>query len=78
MLGLRCCVQAPSSCGEQEPLPAAVCGPLSAVASPVAEHRQQAHRPQQLWLVGSRAQAQQLWCTGPAAPRHAGSSRTRA
>ena len=34
-------------------------------------------RAQQLWLVGSRAQAQQLWHTGPAAPRHVGSSRTR-
>ena len=33
---------------------------------------------QQLWLVGSRAQAQQLWHTGPVAPRHVGSSRTRA
>ena len=29
---------------------------------------------QQLWLPGSRAQAQQLWCTGLAAPRHVGSS----
>ena len=35
-------------------------------------------RAQQLRLAGSRAQAQQLWCTGPAAPRHVGSSRTRA
>ena len=33
---------------------------------------------QQLWLTGSRAQAQQLWHTGLAAPRHVGSSRTRA
>ena len=33
---------------------------------------------QQLWLVCSRAQAQQLWCTGLAAPRHVGSSQTRA
>ena len=33
---------------------------------------------QQLWLVGSRAEAQQLWCTGLVAPRHVGSSRTRA
>ena len=32
---------------------------------------------QQLWLTGSRAQAQQLWRTGLAAPRHVGSSRTR-
>ena len=33
---------------------------------------------QQLWLAGSRAQAQQLWHTGLVAPRHVGSSRTRA
>ena len=33
---------------------------------------------QQLWLAGSRAQAQQLWCTGLVAPWHVGSSRTRA
>ena len=32
---------------------------------------------QQLWLVGSRAQAQQLWRTGLVAPRHVGSSGTR-
>ena len=33
---------------------------------------------QQLWLAGSRAQAQQLWHTGLVAPWHVGSSRTRA
>ena len=33
---------------------------------------------QQLWLPGSRAQAQQLWHTGLVAPQHVGSSRTRA
>ena len=32
---------------------------------------------QQLWLVGSRAQAQQLWCKGLVAPQHVGSSRAR-
>ena len=31
----------------------------------------------QAWLLGSRAQAQQLWCRGSAAPWHVGSSRTR-
>ena len=34
-------------------------------------------RAQQLWLAGSRAQTQQLWCTGLVAPRYVGSSRTR-
>ena len=33
---------------------------------------------QQLWLAGSRAQAQQLWRTGLVAPWHVGSSRARA
>ena len=33
---------------------------------------------QQLWLMGSRAQAQQLWRTVLVAPRHVGSSQTRA
>ena len=33
---------------------------------------------QQLWHVGSRAQAQQLWRTGLVAPRHVGSSQSRA
>ena len=35
-------------------------------------------RAQQLWLVGSKAQAQQLWHTGLVAPRHVGSSQSRA
>ena len=33
---------------------------------------------QQLWLLGSRGQALQLWHTGLVAPRHVGSSWTRA
>ena len=78
VLGLRCCARAFSSCGERGPLLVAVCGPLVAVASLVAEHGLQAHRRQQLWLTGSGAQARQLWHTGLVAPRHAGSSRTRA
>ena len=77
-LGLRCCVRASSSCGEQGLLFVAVCGLLIAVASLVVEHGLLTHGPQQLWLAGSRAQAQQLWHTGLAAPRHVGSSRTRA
>ena len=35
-------------------------------------------QPQLLWLVGSRAQAQQLWHMGLVALRHLGSSWTRA
>ena len=51
VLGLRFCAWASSSCGERGPLFIAVCGPLTIMASPVAEHRLQtrsvvvAHRP---------------------------------
>ena len=38
VLGLRCCVQAFSNCGEQRLLFVAVCGILVAVASLVVEH----------------------------------------
>ena len=78
VLDLRCCTRAFSSCGERGLLFVVVHGLLIAVASLVAEHRLQAHRLQQLWLAGSRAQAQQLWHTGLVVPWHAGSSRTRA
>ena len=37
-LGLRCCAQAFSGCGEQGLLFVAVCGLLTVVASLVAEH----------------------------------------
>ena len=77
-LGLCCCAQAFSSCGERGLLFVVVRGLLTAVASLVAEHRLQAHGLQQLWHVGSRAQTQQSWRTGLVAPRHVGSSRTRA
>ena len=54
----------------------------------IAEHGLYVHRLQQLWHVGSvvvarglsscGSRAQQLWHTGFVAPRHVGSSRTRA
>ena len=53
MLGLRFCARAFSSCGKREPLFIAVCGPLTIVASLVAEHRLQTRR---LSSCGSRAQ----------------------
>ena len=65
VLGLRFCVRAFSSCGKWGPLFIAVRGPLTIVASPVAEHRPD-------------AQAQQLWLMGLVALRHVGSSQTRA
>ena len=66
VLGLRFCARAFSSCGERGPLLIAVRRPLTIAAS-----RCRARAPD--------AQAQQqLWLTGPVAPRHVGSSQTRA
>ena len=63
-----------SSCGKRGPLFIAVRGPLFiAVRGPLptaAPPRRGAQAPD--------AQAQQSWLTGPAAPRHVGSSQTRA
>ena len=53
VLGLRFCARAFSSCGKWGPLFIAVRGPLTIVASPVAEHRLQTRR---LSSCGSRAQ----------------------
>ena len=53
MLGLRLCVRAFFSCGERGPPFIPVCGPLTIVASLVAEHRLQTRR---LSSCGSRAQ----------------------
>ena len=53
VLGLRFCARAFSSCGRRGPLFIAVCGPLTIVASLVAEHRLQSRR---LSSCGSRAQ----------------------
>ena len=65
VLGPRFCVRAFSSCGKWGPLFIAVRGPLTIVAS-----RCGAQAPD--------AQAQQLWLMGLVAPRHVGSSQTRA
>ena len=53
MLGLRFCARAFSSCGKRGPLFITVHGPLTIVASLVAEHRLQTRR---LSSCGSRAQ----------------------
>ena len=66
VLGLRFCVRAFSSCGKRGPLFIVVHGPLTITASLVAEQRLQTRK---LSNCGSR---------GPAAPRHVGSSQTRA
>ena len=52
VLGLRFCARAFSSCGKRAPLFIAVRGPLTIVASLVAEHRLQTRR---LSSCGSRA-----------------------
>ena len=65
VLGLRFRARAFSSCGKRGPLFIAVRGPLTIAAS-----RCGAQAPE--------AQAQQLWLTGLVAPRHVGSSQTRA
>ena len=43
-LGLRFCARAFSSCGKRGPLFIAVRGPLTVVASPVAEHKLQTRK----------------------------------
>ena len=53
VLGLRFCARAFSSCGKRGPLFIAVHGPLTIVASLVAEHKLQTRR---LSSCGSRAQ----------------------
>ena len=53
VLGLRFCARTFSSCGKRGPLVIAVRGPLTVVASLVAEHRLQTRR---LSGCGSRAQ----------------------
>ena len=65
VLGLRFCARAFSSCGKRGPLFIAVRGPLTIAASHC-----RAQAPD--------AQAQQLWLTGRVAPRHVGSSQSRA
>ena len=52
VLGLLFCARAFSSCGKGGSLFITVCGPLTIVASLVAEHRLQTHR---LSSCGSRA-----------------------
>ena len=66
VLGLHFCARAFSICGKWGPLFIAVCGPSHYCS---------------LSCCGAQApdtQAQQLWLTGLVAPRHVGSSQTRA
>ena len=54
-----------------------VCRLLTAAASLPVEHGLQVCGLQQLWLPGSRAQAQYLWSMGLVAAQHVGSSWTK-
>ena len=66
VLGLRFCARAFSSCGKRGPLLIAVRG---------ASHYRGLSR---CGAQAPDAQAQQPWLRGPVAPRHVGSSQTRA
>ena len=66
VLGPCFCARTFSSCGKRGPLFIAVRGPLTTAA------------PLCCGAQAPDAQAQQLWLTGPAAPRHVGSFQTRA
>ena len=79
VLGPRCCERAFSSCSERGPLLVVVRGPLTAVASLVAEHGLQACGPQEPWLTGSVVVACELSSCGSWAPeRRLSSCGTRA
>ena len=74
-LGLHCCTRRATLVGAR--------GLLIAVAS-LAKHGSRARRPEEpqhvgsvVQLTGSRAQAQELWCTGLVARQHVEPSRTR-
>ena len=69
-LGLCCCTQVFSRCGERGLLFIVVRGLLIAVASLIAEHRLQAHRLQQLQHVGSAVGACRLSSYGSQALEH--------
>ena len=66
-----------SSRCDQPGLLVAVCGFLTVAVSLVAEHGFYGTRAQHLQVVGSRAWAQELWCTGLVPPWHVGCSWTR-
>ena len=91
--GLRRCTRALPSCGKRGPLFIAASGSYSLLRcvdlspprplllrSTGSRHAGPSScgvRAQQLRLLGSRVQAQQLWHTGLFAPWHVGSSQTR-
>ena len=70
VLGLRCCTQAFSSCGEQGLLFLVMRRLLIAVASLVAEHGLLACRLQQLWNMGSVVVAHGLQSAGSVVVAH--------
>ena len=85
VLGLCCCMRTFSSCGRVGAtlccgVRASHCGGFSCCRARASRHAgfsSCSMQAQQLWLAGSREQAQQLWRRGLVALRHVGSSRTR-
>ena len=79
VVSLSCCTWAFSSCSERGQAGAVVVvhGLLAAVASLLWSTGSRVLGLQKLELPGSRAQAQQWWCTGLIVPRHVGSSQPR-
>ena len=77
VLGLCCCTGFPLVATSRGYSLIAVYRCLIAVASFVAEHRLQGVQTSIVWLLGSRAQAEQLRCMGLVVPQHVGSSQIR-
>ena len=73
-LGLCCCMSSSLVAVSRSFSLAAVDRLFIAVVPLVAELGLQVHGLQELWPVGSRAWAQQLWCLRLVAPQHVGSS----
>ena len=74
--GLRGCARAFSSCGLWGSSPLRFAG-FSSQWLLLSQRRFWVRGLQQLYLTGSRAQAQQMWGTGLAAPLPVGASQTR-
>ena len=78
VLRLRCCMGLSLTPVSRSCSAAAMHGLPRAVASLAVGHRLLGRDLRWSWLLGSRAQAQELWYACLVAPRHMGSSRIRA
>ena len=73
-LSLRCCSGVSLAAGNGGYPPAAVHGLSLWLLLLLRSTSSRVHWLQQLWFLGSRVQAQWLWCTGLIAPQHVGFS----